>query len=474
MTVVALVAGAVLTAASTRLAAAAFVGGAVWAAIEPEGTAVGTWLAVTAAGIVLLYDGPLRSLALPALGTAAVVGAISGRNVAVVAGMWALASAAAALSAAFSSGSSSGTRRWGALLALGDLVVLVVLAVSARGGFEGWPGTLEPWAAVALLAAAALRMPLAAGPPAVDGAPLGLLVVRAQAAALVALAAPAGGEWVATTALCGGAVLFAAASLAERSRTLDVAQETALLAMVTGASGLGSTGSVDLVWTVLAGGTLIHHLRLMVGPVPAGRWASALLASAGIGLPFLPAVAGLLEGAATDRGWRATFVVVGLIAGIAGRVRSEGRRSPSGGRRRQKVATPVLAVRGWATVAVVSVASLWAPVLTSPDDLLDGGRSLSGGASSIVAWPPPWAVLLLLVAGAALPMAGRGLLPRKPPAGSSSAELSGPLPGWVAALGRLPSGPAMLHHRWAVPGILGVQLLVATGSWIWGLSRGFL
>jgi hypothetical protein len=451
MTVLALVLGAAAAAVGTRLAALGFIAAAAVAATDRGPAAsIATWSAALAAGWVLLDAGPVRRLALPALGVAAVVVAGAAPNGAVVAGLWIVASAAAAVSAgAFEDPKAS---RWALSIAGADLALVAALAIAANQSFEGWPLNLSWLQALLLLVAAVARAPLAAGPSASTSLP-GLLIVRAQVVVLTVAALVSADPWLAETAIVIGAVGFIAAPWHRRAEVTDVVQELALVGMAAGAHRLGWT-TQGWVWGALAAGTLTHYLRFMVGRGTAGRWADPILRAGGLGLPFLPVIAALLEGVLEVRGWPAALLGTGLLLGLGGRV---ARPSPRPVRRRRSVLDEIRSV---GAVGLAVAGGLWGTALSLP----------SPPAGSAIGWPPPWAPVMVLAAAALGSQLSTVVSPRRGAIPASPSQLVARL----RALGDrleavdVPGGPKLLI------GALGFLALASAGIWIVGLTRGFL
>jgi hypothetical protein len=440
--------GALLAAAGTRLAAGAFVAAAVLGARSGGPMApVATWTAALAAGWVLLEPGSVRRIGRPALGAVAVIAAGLSSNGAVVGGLWVIGTAAAVFGS-----DSEDAPRWSFGLCLADLLVLGVVASTMLQGFEGWPSTIGTPAAAALLASAVLRIPLAAG-PATD-ALAGLLVVRTQVIVLTTLAVSAGGTSIARAAIVAGSLAFATAVLSRRPQLVDASQELALYMLAIAATTLAWSPD-GWMWGALASGTLIHHLRLIVGRGTAGQWAKVWLRSGGLGVVFLPVVASLLEGSAGARGWPAAVVAIGLLVGLAGRARTATAPARRGGRRRTTTGSELIVeeVRAAAVAICALAAAVWAPVLALP-------RSIAG---TPVGWPPVWAVVGVAAAG----VAGAFLTSIVPKRAVVPASIE--LPGRL----RVPQTPLPWGNRTVWAGI-GACAVVAAVLWILGLTRGFL
>ncbi len=448
MTLLLLGAGAVAAVLGTRAAGLLFLGAAVvgGGSVLP---AVAAWTAGMAAGLTALKPSP-RRLALPVLGAAAAVGAGSARNTAVVLALWVLATGAAVLSR----GPGAQGARWAATLCACDLPVVAAVAwVALRVGFEEWPRQLDGGAVVLLLAAAAIRASLAAG-PSDDRQEAGLLTVRAQTAVLLFVALGVTGV---DRAILIGVVLIGAAGFAlsgwlARPATRDVVQEIALVALVVAGARLNWMPS-GWEWGALAAGTLIHNLRLRLDRDDIGPLAAKIFAGGGIGLPLLPVVLVGLEGAARARGWQGVLVLAALVAGLGDRLSAQDApqrraRRPAEGRWERVVSAAILG----ATV----LAGLWSPVLAAPRP--PGGEPL--------AWPPIWALGVVVAAA--------GIAATRPLRIPVAVEASGgrterPRP-------RLPD--LRLPESWARPALIRAGLIalaaVAVGIWVVGVLRGFL
>jgi hypothetical protein len=439
VTILLMGAGAIAAALGTRLSALTFAAAAALGALGDQ-PALATWTTALAAGWVLLGPASVRPIALPALGAAAALGAAGSGNASVVLGLWVVATAAAARSEA----SGPDGRRWGLTLCASDLFLVAAVATTLGRGFEGWPGNSGTLGAVLLLAGAAARLPLAAGLTD-TGSLAGLLVVRAQVAALVVFGVAASGTGVRQGVVVASAAAFALGPLARRPASADVTQELALFAMAVASSRLG-WGPPGWEWGALAAGTLIHHLRFMV---ERGRGVSTgvlLHRSVGLGLPFLPVVLAQVEGSFEIRGPLAVAVLLGAVGGIAGRMQMPLRAVVAG--------SPADAVRGWAVAGAAAAAGMWAPFLSLP-------RPPAGVA---IAWPPAWAVLVVLAVAAA---------------GSQVPALVSGVPREVPALRW---GVVTERFRWLdrYPGekvlyaAVGLLAAAAAAAWVVGAARGFL
>ena len=451
MTVLALLLGSVAAASGTRLAAAGFIAAAALAATGrgPEAS-IATWSASLAAGWVLLEVGPLRRLALPAVGVTAVVAAGAAPNGAVVLALWVVATSAAVVSSdALGDPKAS---RWALAIAASDLCLVAALAISAGEGFEGWPTNLRWPQALLLLVAAAVRVPLAAG-PAPSSSLCGLLVVRAQVVVLTLAALASADAWLAEMALVMGAVAFVAAPWHRRAEVTDVVQELALVGMAAAAQRLGWT-TQGWVWGALGAGTLIHHLRFMVGRGTAGRWADPILRAGGLGLPFLPVVVALLEGALEVRGWPAALLGPSLLLGLGTRVR---RPAPRSVRRRRSALDQA---RGFAAVGLAVGGGLWGTTLSLP-------RPPAGSA---IGWPPPWVGVIVLIAAAVGSQLSSVVTSRRAIAvvAPSALRAFGDRVERLVERGVVPWGPRILL------GVLAFLALASVAIWIVGLTRGFL
>ena len=457
MTVALFAVGGVLAGLGTRLAALAFVAAAVFGARQPQPlvAALSTWTAAMAAGWVLMDERSPRALAIPCLGAAAVVAAAGAPNGAVVLGLWVIGTAAAVLSL----GELASGRRWALGLVAGDVIFAVALATTAGSGFEGWPATLKVPGAIAMLAAAAARAPLIAGPSEDDrsiesdrGSTFAsCLVLRAQTVMLIGLAIAAAGDPTTVRVIVVlGAIAFAAAVIAASRTAADALQEIGLVAMAAGAAALGWVPA-GWAWGALAAGTLIHHLRFTVDARSTGGFAEAIGRGGGVGLPFLPVSAALLEGAFGASSELTVIVLVAVLVGLAGRTSFVHVRRP-------RPARGADAPRAWAPVAAAFAASVVAPVLSLP-------RPPGGGAAP---WPGPWAaavVVVAAIAGSQLPLvAGRE--------------------GGTAPPRRVDTYRRAVSERLAVLDVIATDVVLwaalasvaAAGVLLWliGLGRGFL
>jgi hypothetical protein len=443
MIVVSFVLGGLAAAAGTRLCVLGFVAAAVLGARDPHPflAAVSTWTAAAAAGFVALERGSPRRFAVPALGAAAVVAAGASPNAAVVLGLWLLGTAAALVTRT----PDTIGRRWALALCGSDLLLAAAIASTTGRGFEGWPGTLGLPAVLAIVVAAAIRVPLSAA-TSDDTAPSAVVIVRAQSALLIALAVLAGPRWVAQAVVAAGACAFAIATTMRRRAAVDGVQELALVAMTVATAWLGWIPS-GWTWGALAAGTLMHHLRLMLGREPAGRFADAMDRTALLGLPFLPVVAALLEGAFRVRGWLSVVVLLGVAGGAAGRATIEPVSVRRGAER-------VDAVRAFAVLAPTLAASVFAPLLSLP-------RPPGGDAAT---WLGPAAGAVLVVIG----LSGsqlRGVIGVGRP--RSITFSWAPVQARTAFVDRLATDFAIRIGAASLA-------IVAIALWIIGLSRGFL
>lgn len=452
MTIALLGLGALAAAAGTRAAGFVFLGVAVVGALGSSLPALVTWIAATAAALIWAPGTP-RRLALPVLGAAAALGAGSARNTTVVLGLWIIGTGAAVLTR----GDGPGSDRWAQTLCLADLPVVAAVAWTAFDiGLEGWPQQLDPAAVVLLLIGAALRAPLASGPQ--DGSQAsGLLIVRAQSAALlvIAIGAPAADDLLSTAAALA-AVGFLVGGIVARSATRDVIQELALVALVSAAARSG-WGPQGWEWGALAAGTLMHNLRLRLGDGAGGPLAGALYRGAGLGLPLLPVVLVGLEGAIRAGGWVGSVMMLGLAGGSAARASTPWVASPAPHQTPDRRAwAPGVATAG---VALCAAAGLWAPALTVPE----------AAAGEPIGWPPGWAAVAVLVTGAAAAIARRRSA--DDPAASPAAD--SPRRWQPLALPEL-RVPARLAQPRLVLASTAVLGLAALAMWVVGVLRGFL
>lgn len=461
MTVLLFALSGVAAAAGTRLAAPMLIATAVFGARGGDLAALSTWTAVTGAGWLLLTTGPTRTLALPALATAAVLAAGGAPNGAVVLGLWILGTLTAVVDAR---GAGGAGRAWSMSLLVTDGVFAAAIASTVARGFEGWPATLGTSGAWVVLAAAVTRIPLAAGPD--DRSLAGVLVVRAQCVVLLSVALDVGSPVLTDAVIVLAAAGFAAASLFDRRATVDAVQELALVGLAVASSKAG-WGPEGWAWGALAAGTLMHQLRFMSHGWKHAHLADLLGRVAGCGLPFLPIVLVELEGSFKVRGWVGVAVLLGLLGGMAGRARllasPESLGEPLGGDplggdplgpeapQRQRLGFGAIVV-----VAVV-VAGLWAPSLALPHP--------PGGVA--VRWPPGWigmAVAAIALGGSQISRLGEG-----PRSGSTPVGY-----WWTARFGR---PKRWLDHVslwpaiWVMAGLLTTAALVL---WLVGVSRGFL
>lgn len=444
MTLVLLAASALIAASGTHLAIAGFVAAAcVGAATGGTMAPAAAWTAAMAAGLVLLGVPP-RRLAVPVLGAAAALAAGSAGNAATVLTAWIVGTGAAVVLRA----DESGGRGWAFGLLLSDVLVGGAVAHTVvAGGLARWPGGIDSVGAALLLAAALARVPLAAGTPGAREA--GLLIVRAQIVVLATMGLGAATRDVLLAAAVAGAGSFAAGGLASDDALRDGAQEAGLVVLALAAAGLGWRPG-GWVWGALAGGTLIHYLRLSDrGVEPLNVQARAQLSGGGIGLPFLPAVTALGSAAVAQRDWVAGPVVAALAAGLASRARFGSLPERARRHRTSRVHWWPRARTG-AVLALASAAALWAPLLALP-------RPPGAEPSP---WPPVWAVLVVAAAGAGglwVPGLAPAREPRRPPR-----------PGGIRFLAGKDVPPAALAVT------LGALVLGAAGLWIVGWLRGFL
>jgi hypothetical protein len=444
VTVLAFGAAALLALWGTRLCAAAFAAAAVAAALDPgPASAPAVWVACTAAGLVLVGS-PVRRLALPAAGVGAVLVAASASNAAAVLPAWTVAAACAVASA----GRSDAERRWTLSLLVSDAPFVAAVCWSVTvDGFSTWGGRPSFVPALLFAIAGALRAPLGAG--ALDRAPeTGLLLVRAQSVVLLAVALT-GPVSLSRAALVAAPAAFAAGALASRDGVRDAVQEIALVAAALAATRVGWTPA-GWAWGALAGGTLLHLVRVSSGAQQWARAARGWLSGGTIGSPLLPVVVAVGAGGARDGGLRGAWAAVLLFAGFALRVAGQAAD-------RRRVRTPAWALAG--LVAATAALALWAPIATLPRP--PGGEPAP--------WPPVWAAVLVAAAAAGGGWFARMLAPgrtrRLPPA---------PGAGAVAALRPAvrPLDVASLRGALAVPLVALTGL--AAGLWVIGAVRGFL
>jgi hypothetical protein len=457
MTVALFAAGGLLAGLGTRASALAFVAAAVSGARQPQPllAALTTWTSALAAGWVLMDRRPPRSLAVPCLGAAAVLAAAGSPNGAVVLGLWVIGTIAAVLSR----GDEPSASRWALGLAAGDVIFAVAIATTAGRGFEGWPSTLKLPAALAILVAAALRIPLLAGPSPGDGRGetsmrrfASCLILRAQLVVLIGLAIAASGDRTLVRAVVIlGAVSFAVSVLARRS-AVDAFQEAGLVAMTIGGSALGWIPS-GWAWGALAAGTLIHHLRFSLEAPSSGAFADAIARGGGVGLPFLPVSAALLEGAFAASSRLATIMLVAIVCGFAGRTYIGPASLPL--RRRPAHEPERLAL--WAPVIGVGAACVAAPLLSLP-------RPPGGGTSQ---WLGVWGAAAVLIAAAAGSQM-RGVVPTPRDVDRDlGASMSRAIAERVSVLDVIATD-AVLWATLTAVAAAGVLL------WVIGLGRGFL
>ena len=447
MTVFLFAGGGLLAGLGTRVSAVLFVAAAVFGARQPEPllAALSTWTAATAAGWVLLERGSPRAAALPCLGAAAVLAAAASPNGAVVLGLWVLGTIAVILQR----GELTSGRRWAIGLAAGDVVFAIAVATSAGRGFEGWPSTLKLPGAITMLAAAVMRAPLAGGPPdAAAGAYPSNLIVRAQTVLLVGLVATAADRRTIAVMVVLGTVAFAASSVVIRGATVDAVQELGLVAVAVGAAALGWVPE-GWAWGALAAGTLIHHLRFTVGLRPSGGIADAVIRGAGIGLPFLPVATALLEGAFRTSSRLTVVLLLGVLAGLAGRARSLPERMRRG-------ASALDPLRAWGPVVAAGVASVAAPLLWSPSPPAGGDAS----------WPSMWSAAFVVAATVAGSQV-RGVVTARHNAASPRRSLADVLDGRLSIVDTVATDVVL----WAAVTAVAAAAVVL---WLIGLGRGFL
>jgi hypothetical protein len=438
-----LVVGATAAALGTRMAAFAFVAAAVAGATGDAAIApVATWSAAIAAGWLVLTNESPRRIALPAFGLAAVLAAGSVPNGAVVLGLWVVATCAAVISRG--DGPYSGA--WALSLCGLDLALIVCIASTATRGFEGWPETLTAPGAIALVGTAAARALLAAGSDD-ETALVGLVLVRAQAVVGATFAFAIARPRVSESAVVFAAVAFAAAPALRRRAMTDALQEFALVAMALASSSLG-WGPDGWEWGALAAGTLIHYLRFTVRRTRSAPFARALATSTGVGVPFLPVVLAQLEGAAHAPRVLAAAVLIGLLAGLAGRARAS---LPVP----RRTATAIDEVRAGVAVAMACVAGLVTVLFTFPRP----------PAADAVPAPAVWAAAVVLAVGAVgarlVRVVGAG---RREP-------VSFRWPRAIAESAHVATRVATDRVLWAAMATLAAFAAV---MWIVGASRGFL
>lgn len=444
MSVFLLAVGAVVAGLGTRAAAGPLVAAAVFGArqSDPLLAALTTWTAAMAAAWVLLDRRSPRTASIPMLGAAAVLAAGGSPNGAVVLGLWTLGTVAVI----GSRGALASGRRWAIAIAVTDIVFAVAVATTAGRGFEGWPTTLQHGGGVAMIIAAAMRAPLAGGPSGAGVASFAtVLVLRAQTVVLVALAATAVDRTLLRTIVVVGIAAFAAAAIGLRRPSVDALQELGLVASVIAAAELGWV-TTGWVWGALAAGTLMHVVRFALRAAPAGAVAEAIGRGAGIGLPFLPVCAALVEGVLASSTRLALPVLLGVLGGLAGRARSD---VPHRDSQRD--------LRAWAPVAAAIVASLTAPVLWSP-------APPAGGA---IPWPPLWGAALVLAVGA-IGSQMRRVVPPPPERRDRPASTARRVVQERIALVDAVATDAVL---WAAMTAVAAAAVVL---WLIGLGRGFL
>lgn len=452
MTVLLLGVAALLAAVGTRLAVAAFAAAAASALLVAGPLALAEfWPSATAAGLLVAGVGP-RRLALPAAGVAAALIAAGASNAAVVLPAWTLAGICAAGQTVRGSGPAE--RTWTMWLLAADVPVMIAVCWTiAVDGFSTWPPMGGAVPAVLLVAAAAARMPLAAG--ALDRAPeTGLVLVRAQTVVLLLLgmgSVPVGSRnaFAVTATAAASASFVGAVWAAGRDSVRDAVQEAALTAIALSAVALG-WGLSGLAWGALAAGTVLHLVRT-ADPrgTPAARWLSRVARSGSLGSPIVAVVTAVAAGAVAAGGWLAAVVLLCLLGGLVGRglgALERRRGSPPG---------PRAVAVGFAVAAILL--GLWAPAAGFPPSL--------GG--SAIPWIPLWALGLLVVGAGAGFAAHARLVPARLPAAPPRFEWSLPkVP--LHTMGPVASRPFAL----VLP--LAAFLAVAVGLWLVGLTRGFL
>ena len=451
MTIVLIGLGALAGAAGTRAASVLFVAAAVAGALDDHLPALSVWTASMLAGLVLRPGLAARRLALPALGAGAVLVAASSSNAAAVMGLWVVGTAVVC----FGRGPALESRRWALMVCLADVPLAAAVIYNAiDAGFEAWPPGSGSGAAIAMLVSAVLRLPLAAGTDD-ENEETALVVVRTQAAALILVSLGSTGLGIAEGVIGVAAVAFVLAPLADREATRDGAQELSLMAMAAAGSVLGWTPD-GWVWGALAAGTLIHHLRVNGYQLKPNALVAGLIRGAGLGLPFLPVVAALLEGSLRAGSWYGAVTAVACLLGLALRARP-GTESDVA-KRRRKGRDPARILRN-AWFALAAVAGLTGVVLALPRP----------PAGEVLSWPPLWAAAVvgaIGIVGARFP----GFAPR---AEDGSRRRTAPIAA-VRPLYRMVASLERVAQTRALEGTLA--LLVVTGIVLWaaGILRGFL
>ncbi len=451
MTIVLLGLGAIACAAGTRAALVLFAGAAVAGALDDLLPALSVWTASMLAGLVLRPSQAARRLALPALGAGAVLVAASSSNAAAVMGLWVVGTAVVC----FGRGHAPESRRWALTVCLADIPLAgAVIYNAVDAGFEAWPPGSTSAAAIAMLVSAALRLPLAAGSD--DGnEETALVVVRTQAAALILVGLSSGGLGIAQGVVGVASATFILGGLAGRAATRDGAQELSLLAMAAAGSVLGWTPD-GWTWGVLAAGTLIHNLRVNSRDSQPNVLVAGVLGGAGLGLPFLPVVAALLEGSLRAGSWYGAMTTLACLLGLALRARREAVGDASSKGRKGRDPAGILRF-SWLALAVA--AGLTGVVLALPRP----------PAGDVLSWPPLWAAAVVGVCG----LIGSRFSRFAPRTQDRPGGREVPVRAWrpfarvVAPLERVARTRALEAS---------LALLVVTGGVLWaaGILRGFL
>ncbi len=440
--------GALAASVGTRVAAVLFVGAAVAGALNDFLPALSVWTAAMAAGLIVRPGLASRRLALPALGAGAVLAAASSSNSAAVMGLWVIGTAVVY----FGAGEAAESRRSALIVCLADLPLAgVVIYHAIDTGFEAWPPVTGSRMTIALLVSAAIRMPLAAGSGSEDQE-TALLVVRTQAAALILVAMGSSGPGIAQGAIAVAALAFVLGGLAARAGPRDAVQELSLLTIAASASVLGWVPA-GWAWGALAAGTLIHHLRVNSDEGAPNVLVAGVLRGAGLGLPFLPAIAALLEGSIHEGNWYAVALSIAFPLGLALRARPSPEPETAGRRLRGSSAADLLTL-GW--LALASAAGLIGVVLALP-------RPPAGDP---VSWPPVWAAAVVAVCGAVGARFPSFSLRRDDQAATRDGAFVR-VPGVVKTVDRMARTRALEAS---------LALLVGIGAVLWaaGFVRGFL
>jgi len=437
---------AVVAVAGSRLSAAIFVVAAVVAARQGiPGAAAMTWTAAMAGALIVAGISP-RRVAVPAIGAAAAIAAGAAGNAAIVLALWTIGTAAAVASPP----PGGDGRRWAFAVLQADLLVAATVVYTATNyGFAAWPHRIDTVGAGVLIVAALARVPAAGWP---DSRPeVGLVLVRAQVVVLLATALRAAGHELQIAGLLGGAAIFAAGAAGRRAAVRDTAQEAGLVLLALSSARLGWQPT-DWVWGALAGGTLIHQLRLIgEGTDEGSGLARAIVRAGGVGLPFLPAAGAVITASLPHGGIPRFVVVAGIAAGLAGRASARTRAAAA--RRPALAGTAPWRI---GVIGAAAAAGLAAPLVALP-------RPPAGGT---VPWPPPWASAVV-GAVAAAGLAARALAPADERSGAYAAP---DVPAVDAAMRLLdPPGGAVV-----LVGLLSVLGVVAAGVLVLGWMRGFL